>query len=152
MFQKAGIRTVKIRNGIGLTRKGGALGRMIRTVKLGIGSALGSGSQFIPWIHIEDLCGIYIKAIEDQAMTGAWNAVAPEHRTNREFMRTLAKVIKKPFFFPPVPSVVMKILFGKMSEVLLKGSCVSADKIIAKGYTFKFPDLENALKDLFTKR
>lgn len=151
-FQESGIRTVKIRTGIVLIRKGGALSRMTLPVKYGFGSALGSGKQYLPWIHIDDLCEIYIRAIEDRSMTGVWNAVAPEHITNREFMRMLAKVLEKPFFFPAVPSFVMKLMFGKMSEILLKGSRVSADKILSAGYKFKFPDLENALKDLFTKR
>jgi uncharacterized protein (TIGR01777 family) len=151
-FEESGIRTVKIRTGIVLTKKGGALARMITPVRMGIGSALGNGKQYQPWIHIDDICNIYIKAIEDKSLKGAYNAVAPEYVTNREFMRTLAKVLEKPFFFPAVPSFAMKILFGKMSGILLNGSRVSADKIISAGYNFKFPDLENALKNLFQKR
>ena len=151
-FEESGIRTVKIRTGIVLTEKGGALARMTPTVKMGIGSALGNGRQYLPWIHVEDLCNIYIKAIEDISLKGAYNAVAPEHVTNREFLRTLAKVLEQPFFFPAVPSFALKILFGKMSGILLNGSRVSADKIISAGYNFKFPDLENALKNLFQKR
>lgn len=151
-FEKSGIRTVKIRTGIVLTGKGGALARMTIPVKLGFGSALGSGRQFIPWIHIEDLCNIYIRAIEDSSLTGDYNAVAPEQKTNREFMRTLAKVFEKPFFFPAVPAFVMKILFGQMSMILLNGSRISESKIISAGYDFEFPDLEKALMDLFPKR
>jgi uncharacterized protein len=151
-FEESRIRTVKIRTGIVLTKKGGALARMTTTVKMGIGSALGSGRQYIPWIHIDDLCNIYMKAIGDSSMIGAYNAVAPEHVTNREFMRTLAKVFEKPFFSPAVPSFALKILFGKMSGILLNGSRVSAGKIISAGYNFEFPDLENALKNLFPKR
>jgi NAD dependent epimerase/dehydratase family enzyme len=113
---------------------------------------LGNGRQYLPWIHVEDLCNIYLKAIEDISLEGAYNAVAPEHVTNREFMRTLAKVLEKPFFFPPVPSFVMKLLFGKMSGILLNGSRVSSDKIISAGYNFEFSDLGNALKNLFPKR
>jgi len=83
---------------------------------------------------------------------GAWNAVAPEHITNREFMRILAEIFEKPFIFPAVPSLVLKILFGKMSGIILKGSRVSAGKIISSGYNFEYPDLQNALKNLFPKR
>ena len=108
--------------------------------------------QYIPWIHIEDLCNLYLKAVEDPYMTGAWNAVAPEYTTNREFMRILAEVLEKPFFFPAVPSFVLKILFGKMSGIILKGSRVSAGKILSSGYKFEYPDLQNALKNLFRKR
>jgi NAD dependent epimerase/dehydratase family enzyme len=78
--------------------------------------------------------------------------VAPEHKSNREFMQTLAKVLKKPFFFPSVPSFALKTLFGKMSGILLSGSRVSSGKIISAGYDFEFPDLEKALMDLFPKR
>jgi uncharacterized protein (TIGR01777 family) len=151
-FKESGIRTVKVRTGVVLTDKGGVLGRMATTVKMGIGSPLGSGKQYIPWIHIDDLCNLYLKAVEDQSMTGAWNAVAPEHITNRELMQTLAKVLEKPFFFPAVPSLVLKILFGKMSGIILKGSRVSAGKIISSGYNFEYPNLENALRNLFPKR
>jgi uncharacterized protein (TIGR01777 family) len=150
-FEKSGIRTVKIRTGIVLTKKGGALARMITTVRMGIGSALGNGRQYLPWIHIEDLCNIYIKAIEDISLKGAYNAVAPEHISNKDFMRTLAKVLNKPFFFPDVPAFIMKLLFGKMSGILLNGSRVSSDKIRASRYSFQFPDLESAMKDLLQK-
>lgn len=148
-FNELGIRTVKIRTGIVLTKHGGALAKMITPIKIGIGSALGKGRQYLPWIHIHDLCGIYIKAIEDAQMHGAYNAVAPDHKTNRDFMRTLARVLKKPFWFPDIPSIVLKIMFGKMSEMFLKGSRVSSDKIRKAGYNFRFPDLESALTDLF---
>lgn len=151
-FEESGIRTVKIRTGVVLTGNGGALGRMIPIVRMGIGSALGSGKQYMPWIHIEDLCNIYIKAITDKSLKGAYNAVSPEHITNKNLMRTLAKVLRKPFFFHAVPSFTLKILFGKMSGILLDGSRVSSDKIISAGYNFEFPDLESALKNLFPKR
>jgi len=151
-FEKSGIRTVKIRTGIVLSKKGGALSRMAVPVKFWIGSALGSGKQYLPWIHIDDLCDIYVRAIEDAKMTGAFNAVAPQHVSNREFMRTLAQVMGKPFFFPAIPSVVLKLLFGKMSDILLYGSRISAEKIISAGFEFRFPGLANALKDLFIKR
>lgn len=150
-FKDLGIRTVKIRTGVVLTRQGGALSKMITPVKMGIGSAIGTGSQYLPWIHIDDLCGIYIKAVEDTQMDGAYNAVAPDHKTNKEFTRTLARVLKKPFWFPNVPAITMKLMFGKMSEILLKGSRVSADKIKSTGYNFLFPDLENAMTHLIKK-
>jgi len=150
-FEELGIRTVKIRTGVVFTKQGGALAKMITPVKMGIGSAVGNGRQYLPWIHIDDLCGIYIKAIEDTQMNGAYNAVAPDQKTNRDFTKTLARVLKKPFWFPKVPAIVMKIIFGRMSEMLLKGSRVSSDKIKTAGYYFLFPDLESALTDLVRK-
>jgi len=147
-FQTLGIRTVKIRTGVVLTSHGGALEKMTAPVKLGIGSAIGNGRQYMPWIHIDDLCGIYIKAIEDAEIQGAYNAVAPEHVTNKEFTCTLAHVLNKPFLFPDVPAFSLKILFGEMATILLKGSRVTSDKIQAAGYIFRFPTLKNALTNL----
>ncbi len=147
-FAEAGIRTVKIRTSVVLSARGGALVKMARPVKLGLGSAIGSGRQYLPWIHLDDLCGIYLKAVEDTAMNGAYNATAPEHISNRDFTRTLARVLDKPYFLPHVPELVLKILFGRMSSMLLKGSRVSADKIRSAGYSFLFPGLEPALTNL----
>ena len=148
-FENFGIRTVKIRTGIVLAEEGGAMARMMTPVKAGIGSALGNGRQYLPWIHIEDLCNIYTKAIEDKTLTGACNAVAPDHKTNKEFIRTLARVYDKPFFFPEIPAFVLRILYGEMSGILLNGSRISSEKIMSSGYSFLFPDLEGALRDLF---
>jgi hypothetical protein len=148
-FEDFGIRTVKIRTGIVLAGEGGAIARMMTPVKTGIGSAIGNGRQYLPWIHIEDLCNIYTRAIEDKTLTGAFNAVAPDHKTNKEFIRTLARVLDKPFFFPDIPAFVLRILYGQMSGILLNGSRISCEKIMASGYSFLFPDLEGALRDLF---
>ena len=89
-FNDSGIRTVKIRTGVVLTKQGGALSKMAIPIKLGVGSVIGKGRQYLPWIHIEDLYGIYIKAISDTQMDGAYNGVVPDHKTNKEFTRTLA--------------------------------------------------------------
>jgi hypothetical protein len=151
-FERMGIRTVKIRTGIVLSKQGGVLTKMLIPTKLGIGSAIGSGRQYMPWIHIDDLCGIYIKAIEDTRMNGAYNAVAPDQPTNKDFIQTLAHILKKPFWAPAVPSLAINIIFGRMSSLLLEGSRVSSDKIIASGYNFLFPSLESALTDLLVKK
>lgn len=150
-FEELGIRTVKIRSGVILEKNGGALAKMITPIKLGIGSAIGNGRQYLPWIHIEDLSNIYIKAIEDTQMNGAYNAVAPDHKTNRDFTETLAHVLRKPLWFPNIPTIVMKIIFGKMSVMLLKGSRVSSEKITNAGYKFKFSNLKGALVNLLVE-
>ena len=147
-FTDLGIRTVKIRTGIVLTKEGGALSKMSFPVKMGVGSAIGSGKQYLPWIHIDDLCNIYVKAIEDTKMSGAYNAVAPEHLTNLQFTQSIAHSLNKAIWAPNIPSLVMKLIFGKMSEMLLNGSRVSADKIMKTGFVFKFPNLELALRQL----
>ncbi len=150
-FVDLSIRSVKIRTGVVLTRKGGALSKMAAPVKMGIGSAIGTGGQYLPWIHIDDLCGIYIRVLEDDKMTGPYNAVAPDHKTNEEFTRIMARVLKKPFISTKLPAITMKLMFGKMSEIILKGSRVSSEKIITAGYKFQFTALKEALTNLLIK-
>jgi uncharacterized protein (TIGR01777 family) len=147
-FEHIGLRVVKIRTGIVLTRQGGALAKLMSLVKSGFGSAIGTGSQYMPWIHIDDLCEIYIKAIEDIKMNGAYNAVAPDYVTNREFTLSLARALKKSVWLPPVPAIAMKMVFGNMADMLLNGSRISPDKITATGYAFRFSQIESALTDL----
>jgi uncharacterized protein (TIGR01777 family) len=146
---RLGIKTVKIRTGIVFTKEGGALSRIALPVKLGMGSALGSGKQYLPWIHIDDLCSMYIKAIEDMEIRGAYNAVAPEQVTYEELIRELARMCKKAVWLPKIPEIALKLLFGKMSEILLRGSRVSPERIQTAGYQFQFPTLESALRDIF---
>lgn len=147
-FQDAGVRTVIYRSGVVLSESGGALEKMAKPVKLGIGSALGSGKQIVPWIHIEDLCELFIKAIEDEHFKGIYNAVAPEVINNKEFTFELATILKKPFFMPKVPKAVLRMILGQMADLVLEGSAVSSDKILATGFQFKFQTLKKALKDL----
>jgi uncharacterized protein (TIGR01777 family) len=149
-FLSAGIRTVKIRTGVVLAADGGALSKMALPVRLGFGSAIGRGDQYIPWIYIDDLCNIYIRALEEEGMSGAYNAVAPCDHTSRTFTAALAKTLKKPFWFPNIPAFVIKAFFGEMSDILLKGSRVSPGKIITAGYGFVFPDLESALSEIYS--
>jgi uncharacterized protein (TIGR01777 family) len=151
-FDELGIRTIKLRTGVVLARKGGALGRIALPTRLGFALAIGSGKQYMPWIHIDDLCGIYLKIIDDQAISGIFNAVAPEQCTNREFVMTVAKVLNKPFCKLNIPSTLMKTIYGEMADILLEGSRVSPDKIIKAGYVFHFPVLETALIDLYCFR
>jgi uncharacterized protein (TIGR01777 family) len=147
-FRDAGIRTVKIRAGVVLAQNGGALSKLALPVKLSIGSHLGSGSQYMPWIHIDDLCGIYLKALKDQSMEGPYNAVAPEHITNRQFVKKLARELHKPLWFPPIPAFALKLLFGEMASMLLTGSRVAADRIITAGYEFRYGSLDKALPQI----
>ncbi len=147
-FSDIGIRTVKIRTGVVLAKQGGVLPKIIIPIKLGIGSAIGSGDQYFPWIHIDDLCSIYIKAIEDTQMTGAFNAVAPEYKTNKQFIETMAHNLDKPFWFPKIPAIAIKVILGKMSEMILTGSRISSDKLKNSGFVFRYPHLESALEQL----
>jgi len=147
-FAAIGIRTVKIRTGIVLTKKGGALAKIAKPIKLGFGAAIGNGSQYLPWIHIDDLTNIYYKAIETETMIGAYNAVAPEQLTNQEFSKKVALSLKKSIWLPNIPAIIFKLIFGEMAVILLNGSRISSVKIEALGFQFKYPKLDLALKDL----
>lgn len=146
-----GIRVVKLRGGVVLSEKGGALKEMMLPVKLYVGSPLGTGDQMMSWIHIDDLCRMYIKAIEDETMEGAYNAVAPNPVSNKEFTKLLAKTLKKPTWLPRVPGFIIKLLFGEMAEVVLEGSRISSEKIEAAGFDFKFVNVHDAFVDLLGK-
>lgn len=148
-FQSEGIRTAKIRTGVVLTNDGGALPKMTKPIVWGIGSALGSGRQYIPWIHLDDLCKIYIKATEDQNMIGAYNAVASSHITNKELTEKIAGVLKKPLWLPNVPAFVIKAMFGEMSQIVLKGNRISNEKILKTGLQFQFTDIVSALNNIY---
>lgn len=143
-------RVVKIRTAVVLSEKEGALKKMLPTIRMGIGSPLGTGKQYMPWIHIEDICGIYEHALRNNEMSGAFNAVSPQHTTNRNLTEKIAEVLRKPLFMPDVPGVVLKMIFGELADALLEGSKASSDKIRNAGYVFKFPDLKKALEDLLS--
>lgn len=147
-FQESGIRTVKIRTGVVLASNGGALPKLALPVRLGFGSHLGNGYQYMPWIHIDDLCGIFIKALEDKTMTGPYNAVAPEHSTNRQLMKAIAGILHRPVWFPPIPAFVLHLLLGEMSSMLLNGSRIAACRITKAGYEFRYKTLDRALTHL----
>lgn len=142
------IRVVKLRIGIVLSNQGGALVEMAKPIKLYAGAPLGTGKQFLSWIHIDDLCRLFIKAIDDNEVKGAYNAVSGQWVTNKEFTALLAKTLNRPLFLPHVPVFIMKLILGEMAMLVLKGSKVSADKIKATGFTFAFSNLEDALKNL----
>ncbi|WP_374459008.1 TIGR01777 family oxidoreductase [Chryseobacterium taeanense] len=144
-------RVVKIRTAVVLSDKEGALKKMLPTIKMGIGSALGSGKQYMPWIHIKDICSIYEFALQNSSVDGAFNAVAPQHTTNKNLTEKIAEVLDKPLFMPNVPAFVLKFIFGELADALLEGSRASADKIQKVGFDFEFPDLKIALENLLKK-
>ena len=145
--QSLGIRVVKIRVGIVLSKKGGALEKMVLPIKYGVGSALGSGKQYLSWIHMDDMCGIFLKAIDDASLNGAYNAAA-NWDTNEDMTKTIAKVISRPLWFPNVPGFALKLILGEMAQIVVNGSKVSSEKIKQTGYQFKYLHLEDALTDL----
>ena len=147
-----GIRSVSIRTGVVLSKDSDLVTSAVLPTKWYLGAQLGKGKQYINWIHIDDLCNIYIKAIEDETMTGAYNAVAPEHTTNAEFMETIADLLDKPMFMPRVPEFVFKLFLGEAAQIILEGSRVSSQKIQDAGFNFKYKTLRKALKKILFNR
>lgn len=145
------IRTVKLRTGIVLTKNGGALPKMMQPFKFGLGAALGSGKQIMPWIHIDDLAQLYCAAIENDNFIGAYNAIAA-NVSNKNFSKTLSKAMRKSFWLPNVPSFILKLFLGEMAVILLEGSAASNQKLLQTGFKFQFTNLEEALKGLVGKK
>jgi uncharacterized protein (TIGR01777 family) len=139
-------KTCIIRIGVVLSKDGGVLKRLLPLFQLGLGSAVGSGKQYMPWIFIDDLVAVFYEALFNQKFSGIYNAVSSEHITNQQFSKHLAKNISKPFFLPNVPAFLLKLLFGEMANVLLEGSRVSNQKLIYEGFEFKYSTLSDALK------
>ncbi|MBZ0247275.1 MAG: TIGR01777 family oxidoreductase [Cyclobacteriaceae bacterium] len=150
-IESLGIRVVKIRIGILLSEKGGALAEMVKPIKWSVGSPLGSGEQLVSWIHIDDVCRIFMKAMEDRTMTGAYNAVTPTPTTNKGMTVAIAKALDKPLWAPNVPGFILKLVLGEMSNLVLKGSAVSSAKIHGTGFKFKYNNLDDALSNLLGK-
>ena len=144
-----GIRTVIPRIGVVLSTEGGALPQIARPVKLGAGAALGSGRQYMSWIHLDDLCRLFIAMLEDPTWHGTYNAVAPYPATNQAFTEVLAEVLHRPLILPKVPAFGLKLAMGEMSEIVLASQNVSAQKVLAQGFTYEYPELRGALKALY---
>jgi uncharacterized protein (TIGR01777 family) len=140
-----GVRVARLRTGIVLDGKGGALAKMLPPFKMGVGGKIGSGRQWMSWIHAEDLVGIIGWALNG-AVSGAVNGVGPNPATNEDFTKALAATLKRPAIFP-VPAFGLKLLFGEMSEVLLGSQRVLPKVAEAGGYRFKYPELGAALAD-----
>ena len=141
-------RIVKLRIGIVLDKNDGALLPILKVVKLGIASPLGSGKQYMSWIAIKDLISIFSWSLENKNAEGVYNAVAPNPVTNHAFMKATAKAIKKPYFLPNVPAFVMKVVLGEMSTLVLSSNRVSCEKLISQGFKFEYDHLAEALQDI----
>ncbi|MEZ5002945.1 MAG: TIGR01777 family oxidoreductase [Chitinophagales bacterium] len=144
------IPTAQLRIGIVLSNKGGALPKLSLPIKFGAGAYMGNGKQFYPWIHIDDVSRLFIYAIQ-HALNDVYNACAPHPCPNKELSRSIAKVLNRPFIPLPAPERVLQLGMGEMSAVVLNSQRTSSDKIEGNGFEFKFPDLEDALKDIFER-
>jgi len=146
--RELGLRVVPVRIGIVLGPGGGALAKMLPPFYAGLGSPLGSGEQYMSWIHLDDLVELLLFAAREPALGGPTNGVAPGAVTNREFTRTLARVLGRPAFLPPMPGFVLKTLVGEFAEVLLASQRVVPRAAQSAGFTFRFSELEPALRDV----
>lgn len=140
-----GIRVVRVRLGHVLGKNGGLLKTMLPPFQMGLGGRLGSGTQWMSWIHIDDVAGIILYAIENQNVNGALNATAPAPITNIEFTKTLGRVIRRPTLFP-VPTFALKLRFGEFTDFMLMSQRVVPEKTVSMGYEFRHADLESALR------
>jgi uncharacterized protein (TIGR01777 family) len=143
-----GIRVVKLRTAVVLSRTGGALEELIRPIRLYVGAPLGSGEQCMNWIHIDDLCAMYLQAITDTEMIGPYNATSPHPVTNKHMTKMIAEVLDKPIWLPAIPAFVLKFLLGEMADMVLNGGPISSTRIRESGFVFRYSDLSDALKDV----
>ena len=144
-------KTSILRLGIVLENNAGVLKKMTPPVMWGLGAGIGTGKQWVPWIHIHDLCEMMEFLLESD-VEGTYNAVAPEHVTNQSFTRELATVLKRKIILPNIPPLFFKLIFGEMAVVLLTGSRVSSDKIMNRGYHFKYANLHAALGNILAPK
>ncbi len=144
-----GLRIVKFRTGIVLDKNGGALSQMDKPIKLGFGAILGSGKQWMSWIHIKDVIRMYAFAVDNKDMHGAFNMVTPNPVTNVEMTKAIANTLNKPLWLPKIPSFALKLAMGEMSTIVLGSTKVAAAKIQSAGFKFEYADLQEALEKIY---
>ena len=142
-------RTTKMRLGIILDKNDGAVAKIAGIIKKNIGAPIGSGKQFMPWIHLDDAVGLFLHALKNKSISGTYNAVASEHTNNKFFTETLAEKLNKKLRLPNVPSFILKLIYGELADILLEGVKVDNEKIITSGYSFKHNKLSEALEDIY---
>ena len=148
-IESLAIRRVLLRIGIVLSLKGGALPKTAFPLHFCIGSYFGDGQQYYSWIHIDDLCKMFVFAIENKELKGIFNAVAPNPVTNKAFVRNIGEAMNKKNVLLPTPAFAMRLALGEMSSIVLNGSKVSAEKIKNAGFQFKYEHLETALAEIY---
>ena len=138
------MRVVKVRTGVVLDKDGGALSKMLPPFRLGAGGPVAGGSQYMPWIHVDDVVGILVRALDDAGWNGPVNATAPEPVTNKAFSKALGRALHRPAV-SPVPAAAIRLLYGEMAEIVTKGQNVKPRRTQALGYAYRHPDLDEAL-------
>jgi hypothetical protein len=151
LAKQAGTRVVLLRTGLVLGEGGGILDRMLLPFKLGLGGRLGSGEQWMSWIHIEDLTSLILFALENRAIAGPLNATAPAPVTNAAFTQALARVLRRPAIFP-VPLAAIRLLFGEMASVIVSSQRVLPKVAEAAGFRYQFTEVQQALRNILSPR
>ncbi len=144
----AGARVVLCRFGVVLARSGGAFRTMLLPFKLGLGSPLGSGTQWFPWIHVQDLVRVLLFALSEPALEGPVNCTAPGIVRNRDFTRALARMLARPHILPRVPAALIRAAAGEVASVLLTGQRAVPRRLLDAGFRFRYPGIETALRHL----
>ncbi len=146
------VRTIKLRTGVVLSDKSGALPKIAAPARFGLGAPLGDGEQWMSWIHIDDMCRLYIEALENESWEGVYNGVASPPVTNAGLTKLISKVLDRPQWIPKVPEFALDLAFGEMAEVVLGSSYVENTRLLTTDFTYEFPELEGALRDLLLKK
>lgn len=145
--ESLGVRVVCLRIGLVMSREGGALERMLPVFRMGLGGTMGPGTQWWPWIHVDDVIGLVQHAIRNAGVRGPLNATAPEPMRQRDFANTLAKVLRRPAFLP-APALALRTVLGEFAAELLASRRVMPQAALASGYAFRFPTLDACLSDV----
>jgi uncharacterized protein (TIGR01777 family) len=150
MAEDYGVRVVRLRTGVVLSREGGALATMLPPFKLGVGGPVAGGRQWMPWLHLDDVTGLYLAALDDERWSGPVNACTPTPATNKEFSKALGRALHRPAV-APVPAFALRILYGDMAEVVTAGRRAIPKRALELGYAYEHPDLDEALRSALGK-
>jgi uncharacterized protein (TIGR01777 family) len=145
-----GVRVVLVRTGVVLDREGGALAKMLRPFRLGLGGPVAGGRQYVSWIHTEDEVGVMLAALSDERWSGPINATAPEPVSHRDFSRALGRAVRRPALVP-VPGAVLRVVYGEAAGLLATGARVVPAQALVLGYQFSHPGLEEALRSALAR-
>ena len=147
-----GWRTARIRIAVVLSTQGGALEKIMLPLKANVGGYFGDGQQWYSWIHIDDLCELFIYALENEQFTGTFNGGSPNPERNKPFTQKVADAMDKTALLAPGPAFVMRLAMGEMADTILNSNRISAEKVLASGFEFQFPELEGAVRDLIKRK
>lgn len=143
--EELGLRVARLRTGVVLSREGGALAKMLPPFRLGVGGPVAGGRQWMPWIHLDDVAGMYLAALDDERWSGPINAATPTPVTNVDFSKALGRALHRPAI-APVPALALRLLYGEMAEIVTTGRRAVPKRCLELGYAYEHPDLDEALR------